>query len=88
MTRSYLAVIDAPCNAGEAEGGLATCTRFGIQKPLWFWPMDPLVLCLGMASEEAELEARELLFHRAAGRGGTCGLMGRDPLGNTGLLPP
>lgn len=43
---------------------------------LWFWPLVPLVLCLGMASVEAELEARELLFHRAAGRGGTCGLMG------------
>lgn len=59
---------------------------------LWFWPLVPLVLCLGMASVEAELEARELLFHRAAGRGGTCGLMraggGGTHLGNTGLLPP
>lgn len=38
---------------------------------LWFWPLVPLVLCLGMASVEAALEARELLVHRAAGRGGT-----------------
>lgn len=48
---------------------------------LWFWPLVPLLLCLGMASVEAELEARELLFHRAVEREGT-------HLENTGILPP